>query len=213
VRSARPGRPSANQPSARAQILDALVRLLDTAPLARPSLRAVAQGAGVSPALIHYHFEDLAGLMRCLDQERAMPVLRPLLLELRTLQPDAGAALVRFLQKWTALALRHRWLTSCLLQPCAEDDDSPQGCGAVVRSAVAAAQQQGTVRPDLPDAYIALLLLSLGLMPHLAQTNLGAGLARSLPAPQDAASLTLRHLSVLQAGIARGHKPRQDSTS
>jgi AcrR family transcriptional regulator len=213
MRSTRPGRPSAHQPAARALILDALMQVLEAAPLVRPSLREVAQKAGVSPALLHYHFRDLPGLMRCLDQERALPLLRPVLLELRALKPDAGAALVRFLQKWTGLTLRHRWLTSCLLQPGQEGADPLSECGAIVRSAVVSAQQQGAVRSDLPDGYVALLWLSLGLMPHLAQTTLGAGLARSLPAPEDAASLTLQHLAVLQAGIARTHNPRQDSSS
>jgi AcrR family transcriptional regulator len=213
MRITRPGRPSAHQPAARSLILDALVQILEAAPLARPSLREVAQKAGVSPALLHYHFEDLPGLMRCLDQERALPLLRPVLIELRDLKPDAGAALVRFLQKWTALTLRHRWLTSCLLQPCPVGTDPLTGYGAIVRSAVVSAQQQGAVRSDLPDGYVTLLLLSLGLMPHLAQTNLGGGLARSLPPPEDAASLTLQHLAVLQAGIARSQNPRQDSAS
>jgi AcrR family transcriptional regulator len=201
------------QPAARALILDALVKVLEAAPLQRPSLRAVAQVAGVSPALLHYHFGDLTGLMRCLEQERAEPLLQPIQQELQALRPDAGAALVRFLQKWTELTLRHRWLTSCLLQPSAAGAAAQQGCGAVLRSAVAAAQRQGVVRQDLPDGYIALLLLSLGLMPHLAQSSLGSGLAWWLPAPKDAATLTLRHLSVLQEGIADPHNPRQDSTS
>lgn len=199
----RPGRPPAHQPAARDQILDALVRLLDTQPLVRPSLRTVAHAAGVTPALVHYHFDDLVGLMRGLRAERALPMLRPVLSDLQLGQPNAGAALARFLHKWTALGLRHPWLTACLLQP-AQALDPDDECGGIVRAAVSAAQRQGALRADLPDSYIALLLLSLGAMPHLARTTLGAGIdQQALADAGSAAALTLQHLSVLQSGVAR----------
>jgi AcrR family transcriptional regulator len=208
------GRPEATQPSARAQILDALLQTLDSAPLSRPSLRNVAQAAAVSPALLHYHFDDLAGLMRCLLEERAMPLLHPALRELQAMKPDAVAALTRFLQKWTVLTLRHPWLAACLLQAPADAAGPAAGFGGVVRAAVESAQSQGAVRRDLPGNYIALLLLSLGVMPHLAQTALGSGMdPQTLADPENAATLMLQHLSVLQAGVARSHSPRQDSTS
>lgn len=200
----RRGRPPAHQPAARNQILDALVRLLDDQPLARPSLRAVAHAARVTPALMHYHFDDLPGLMRCLHAERALPLLRPLLRDLQSGQPSAGAALARFLHKWTALGLRHPWLAACLLQPPALPQNPDDECCGIVRAAVIEAQRQGAVRGDLPDSYIALLLLSLGAMPHLAQTTLAAGIdQKALADAEGAAALTLQHLSVLQAGVAR----------
>jgi hypothetical protein len=143
-----------------------------------------------------------------------MPLLHPTLRELQGLEPNAAAALTRFLQKWTALTLRHRWLATCLLQAPADTAGLQQGCGLIVRAAVESAQKQGAVRQDLPANYIALLLLWLGAMPHLAQTALAAGLdLQALVNPENAASLTLQHLSVLQAGVARTHSPRQDSSS
>ena len=80
------GRPQAHLPAARDHILDALVRLLDASPWSRASLRSVAQEAGVTAALVHYHFGDLRGLMRCLLEERALPLLQPALPELPWLQ-------------------------------------------------------------------------------------------------------------------------------
>jgi hypothetical protein len=51
-------------------------------------------------------------------------------------------------------------------------------------------------------------------MPHLAQTFLAAGIdAETLLDPEGATTLTLLHLSVLHAGVASTHSPRQDSTS
>lgn len=208
------GRPSDRLPAARTQILEAIARLLDRAPLSQPSLRAVAAEAGVSPALLHYHFGDLPGLMRSLYEERALPLMQPLLQELETPEPGAGAGLTRFLQKWTALSVRHPWLGVVLLQAPVRLPNSPRELGERVRAAVTRAQREGSVRGDLPASYIALLLLSMGTMPHLAQTQVAAGSDPSPMAhPENAGTLTLLHISVLQAGVARAHSPRQDSTS
>jgi TetR/AcrR family transcriptional regulator len=208
------GRPSDRLPAARVQVLDATVRILDRAPQSLPSLRAVAAEAGVSPALLHYHFTDLPGLMRSLYEEHALQLLQPLLKDLGTPEQNAGAGLSRFLQKWTALALRHPWLGATLLRTPVRATDSTRGFGASVEAAVARAQREGSVRSDLPAGYIALLLLSMGTMPHLAQTLVAAGIDPS-PAthPEHAGTLTLLHISVLQAGVARIHSPRQDSGS
>jgi len=204
----RRGRPATGVPAARIQILEALIGMLEAAPLARPSQRGIADAARVSPAVLQYHFRDLPGLMRCLLEERALPLLQPLLQELRSHAPSPAGALARFLQKWTALTLRHRWLPACVLQ-APPGDDTLRDCGASLRAAVAAAQHDGAVRPDLPDSYLALLLLSLGLMPHLAQTALGAGLdTRQLAEPENAAALTLQHLAVLRDGSARMREGR-----
>jgi TetR/AcrR family transcriptional regulator len=210
----RRGRPPGRQPAARLQILEAFARVLERAPLSLPSLRKVAKEAGVSPALLHYHFSDLPGLATCLWEERAAPLMQPLMQDLQAAEPNAGAALTRFLQKWTALTLRYPWLMPVLLQSPAPALQPSWSFGGVVRAAVARAQVQGAVRRDLPDHYIALLLLSLGAMPHLAKTVLAVGIdAQPLVQTQGATTLALLHLSVLQAGVAGTQSPRQDSTS
>ena len=92
--------------------------------------------------------------------------------------------------------------------PAAIPNDAGAGNtpGEPLRALVALAQQQARSRADLPDTHVALLLLSMGVMPQLAQTALGAGLdAAELDV--DAASLTLRHLAVLQAGVVRSANP------
>lgn len=196
------GRPALQQPSARLQIIDALAGLLGANPLSLPSLKAVSRAAGVTPALIHYHFSDLDGLLHCLYLERALPLLQPALQELRT-GDDPASALTRFLSKWTTLLLRHRWLTPCLMQAPSGSADSLRRCTGPLRAAVTAAQRHGLLRDDLPAGYITLLLLSLGTLPHLARTTLAAGIEEPLTMDaQQAAALTLQHLAVLQAGIA-----------
>jgi AcrR family transcriptional regulator len=210
----RRGRPSDRLPAARTQILEATARILDRAPLSHPSLRAVAAEAGVSPALLHYHFSDLPGLMHSLYEERALPLMQPLLQDLDAPQPDSGAGLTRFLQKWSALSLRHPWLRVVLLQAPVHAPGSRREFGEAIRAAVSRAQREGSVRQDLPADYIALLLLAMGTLPHLAQTLMASGIDPSRTTqPELSATLTLLHISVLQSGVARAHNPRQDSTS
>lgn len=208
------GRPTTQQPSSRGLILDALARLLGADPLSRPSLRQVAGTAGVSPALLHYYFREPSDLMRSLLEERALPLLQPALQELQAAGADPGAGIARFLHRWSAAALRNPWLPACLTQVPADAPAAIRDFGAALRSTVVAAQRQGTLRRDLPDGYLALLLLSLGMLPHLSRTALAGGIdPAGMSGPEDAAALTLQHLAVLRSGIAPPQSPRQDSTS
>jgi AcrR family transcriptional regulator len=173
--------------------LDAAVNWLSEHPARRPSLRALAQHAGVTAALLNYHFTDLDGLLGTLLKERAQPLWEELFD--RTDDHTAGVSLTRFVQRWTATLLRHRWLLPCLLQ-------APRAAewGAQLRQLVRNAQRDGALRTDLPEDYVAMLLLSIGALPQLAATALGGGIA--LPAePAAASQFTLRHLSVLETGL------------
>src|SRR5690348_16046584 len=98
----------------RRQILDEAANRVSAARTPRLKLRDVAQAAGVTPALLHYYFDDLDGLVSTLLRERGDPLLRPLIDELNA--GSGGAMLSRFVQKWTALGARHPWLPICMLQ-------------------------------------------------------------------------------------------------
>jgi len=91
-------------------------------------------------------------------------------------------------------------LLPCLLRSSGEPQSDAK-LAADLRTVVTQAQREGAVRTDLPDHYVAMLLLLLGALPQFCGTGLGADL--TLPAdPAAAAQLTLLHLSVLQRGIA-----------
>jgi len=195
------GRPPRNT-SLRERILDAAELQISERPTSRLNLRDIAQRAGVTAALLNYHFGDVDGLLHTLLQERAQPLWRTLF---DSPAAGAGSALMHFLQRWTATLLRHRWLLPCLLQA------PPRGqarWGAQLLQLVQQAQDDGTLRPDLPADYITVLLLSVGALPQLAATALGCGV--SMPGEASAASqLTLQHLALLQEGIgARGSRER-----
>jgi AcrR family transcriptional regulator len=174
----------------------------------RLSLRAIAKQAGVTAALLNYHFADLDGLLSALMHERAQPLWEALF---DPRDGNAGAALTRFMQRWTATLLRHRWLLPCLLQV----PQGPGHWGLQLRELVRKAQHEGALRGDLPEDYVAMLLLSVGASPQLAGTALGCGITLSCEAAA-ASQLTLQHLSLLERGLSPHtlhYRPRQESAS
>jgi AcrR family transcriptional regulator len=193
----------------RERILDSAAACLSSHPAPRLRLRGIAAHAGVTAALLNYHFDDLDGLLDALAQERALPIWQALF---TPAHESAGASLSRFLQRWTAALLRHRWLLPCLLQV------APDRCKwvAPLQQLVREAQREGTLRTDLPEDYIAMLMLAVGALPQLAATALGAGI--TLPSePAAASQLTLLHLALLEKGLGapalKGYRPRHDSGS
>jgi AcrR family transcriptional regulator len=196
------GRPPRNA-ALRERILDAAA-----ASLAEPSpqplrLRTVAQRAGVTAALLNYHFTDLDGLLQGLLRERAQPLWQALF------EPpvdSASISLTRFLQRWTSAVARHRWLLPCLLQAVRKEHHGEQQWGTQLRQLVRDAQHEGSLRRDVPEDYLAMLLLSMGALPQLAATSLGRGITLAAE-PAMASQLMLLHLSLLENGV-RAREPQ-----
>jgi len=195
-----PGRPRQTGSSTREGLLDVAAEQIAIHRSTQLTVRQLTTAAGVTPALLHYYFGDLAGLIECLLRERAGPLLEALSEDLRARTPGAGARLGRFVQRWSTLVARQPWLLPCLLSSSAEST-SVASLPAELRAVTAEAQREGTVRSDLPDHYVAMLLLLLGALPQFCGTGLGTGLNVAAD-PGAAAQLTLLHLSVLQQGIA-----------
>jgi AcrR family transcriptional regulator len=193
------GRPRGTAPGGRERILDIAASQIASQRSVRLSLRELTRAAGVTPALLHYYFEDLDGLVATLVRERAEPGLRTLREELLARPAGAAAALSRFLQKWSGVVARQPWLLPCLLRP--PDESPPDALGTALRLVITEAQSDGAVRADLPSDYIALLLMMLGSLPQYCATQLGAGLQLSAE-PGAVTQLTLLNLSLLQRGIA-----------
>lgn len=183
--------------SRRARLLDVAAQQIAGQRSARLNLRELTRAADATPALLHYYFGSLEGLLSVLMQERAEPLLRPLRDELQSCPGGAAATLARFLQKWTSVMARQPWLLCCLLRPTGTA--TRHSLATLLRDVVAQAQRDGSVRHDLPADYISLLLLMLGTLPQHCGSELGAGL--DVPAGAST-QLTLLHLAVLQQGIA-----------
>lgn len=193
------GRPRGTA-SKRERLLDVAAEQIAAQRSVRLSLRELTRAAEATPALLHYYFGNLEGLVATLMQERGELLLRPVIGELQARTGGAAGALTRFLQRWSSVSARQPWLACCLLRPV-DDAASPDVLATTLRDVIAAAQREGTVRGDLPADYIALLLLMLGTLPQHCGTRLGSGLELSAE-PGASTQLTLLHLALLQRGIA-----------
>lgn len=189
-------------------------RLLDTARdlfaargYAATSLRQVALGAGVTPALTHYYFKDKAGLFDAVARERIAPLVNGIEAALEGHRPDVVTALAGFVQQFTQVSSRHPWLPQLLLRELA-DVAGPatqvmRRLAERLHSLVAAGQASRAIRSDLRAEAIVLSVLSQCAFPFLA----GATLRNELGIATDASAataMTLHHLAVLQNGL----KPR-----
>jgi TetR/AcrR family transcriptional regulator len=76
VRRRRPGRPPARtRLGARAELLSAAVELFAQQGVAATTFAMIAERAALTPAMLHYYFEDRERLLDAVVQERMAPVI------------------------------------------------------------------------------------------------------------------------------------------
>lgn len=197
------GRPRTPRNLQRNRLLQTARELL-TAPGEDLALRQVALRAGVTPALAHYYFGSRDGLLTALLDERVAPRIDDLLSAARVRAPQPVAALTWLMQRLTSLVAADDFLRRSLLLPVAQP--LRDRLREQFRDLLLQAQHAGQLRTDLSQDYLGDTLLGLCLFPFLdvdADSNPG----------ERAAALTLQHVALLQDGIVRVHRPRQESGS
>ena len=176
-RKARPrrsaGRPPADAPDLRGQLLDVALHRFATEGIAATSLRAIAVEAGVNPALVHYYFGDKARLQDAVVQERLMPALSQVREAVQQASDIAGlvAAFVRGIGDTVA---RHPWFPALwvrevlceggALREVLFDHIAPQLPQLMARR-FAEAQREGALNPDLDPRLVVVSLVGLTLFP------------------------------------------------
>jgi TetR/AcrR family transcriptional regulator len=201
----RRGRPPAARNLARNRLLQAAQELLTGPAGGELALRQVALGASVTPALAHYYFGNRDGLLTALIEERARPRIDDLASAVQVRATQPVPALTYLMQRLTSLAAGDTFLCRCLLLPAAQPLRAR--LRTLLRELLLRAQAEGQLRADLSPDYLGDALLGLCLFPFLdadaAQANPG----------ERAAALTLQHVALLQDGIVRTQRPRQDAGS
>jgi TetR/AcrR family transcriptional regulator len=197
------GRPESGLQDHRERLMDCGRDLFAAAGYAATSLRQVALGAGVTPALAHYYFKDKAGLLQAIARERVAPLVNAIDAALAAQAP--ASALAGFVQQFTRVCSRHPWLPQLLLREMGDAGPAPVLCmlAARLRELVMAGQARGAIRSDLGAQSMVLSVLSLCMFPFLAGPALRQELGISAEASA-APGVTLHHLAVLQDGL----KPR-----
>ena len=199
----RRGRPTAGRNAQRSRLLQAARELL--AEGGDLTLGRIAARAGVTPALANYYFLNRAGLLGALLQERAAPRIDDLIGAARVRATQPVVALTFLMQRLTSLVATDAFLCRSLLLP--EARPLRERLRTTLRELLQRAQRDGQLRADLPLEYLGDTLLGLCLFPFMDAGPAGSN------AGERVAALTLQHVALLQDGIVRAQRPRQDSAA
>ncbi len=105
-----PGRPAGEGPALRQRLLDAAVACFARTGIAGSSLRAIADEAGATPALLHYYFGNREALTEAVIEEKLLPVMRGLDQPLHGAGDDPRALIRGFVRAVLGVAMAHPWL-------------------------------------------------------------------------------------------------------
>ena len=159
----------------RQAILDAAREQFSRHGFRATTLRGIAEAAGVTPAMVHYHFDNKAGLYFAVIESVAEPLLARLG-EIRAGELP-GDPLAEFLDFYMRTIARHPEIPSLLLHDVlSEEGDMRSGFATRFasrgREAVSAllrdAQRHGRIAKDIDIDLGVVSALSLAIFPFLA---------------------------------------------
>lgn len=197
------GRPLTGRNSQRSRLLQSARELLAEA--GDLTLGKIAARAGVTPALANYYFTNRGGLVSALLHERAAPRIDDVIGAARVRAAQPVVALTFLMQRLTSLLATDAFLCCALLLP--EARLLRERLRAALSELLQRAQREGQLRADLPLEYLSDTLLGLCLFPFLDSSGAGTNPGERV------AALTLQHVALLQDGIVRAQRPRQESAA
>lgn len=173
----RPGRPPAASADLRSRLLDAAIEIFASRGIAATTLRAIANNAGVTPALLHYYFESKRKLVEVVLAERVEPFVAVSVAPLLKPLPSPRATLRLFLETHMRNIAANPWMPRLMMREVLSEGGSLRehmqaNFSAVLSPKVfmliAAAQRRGEIRADLQPMLIGLSLISLAVFPFAA---------------------------------------------
>ncbi|HET8901398.1 MAG TPA: TetR/AcrR family transcriptional regulator [Holophagaceae bacterium] len=207
------GRPLASAPGAsRDALLDAAASLFGERGVAATSMAQIAARAGVTAAMVHYHFKGREALLDALVEERLGPLMGFVWAPVDPSEPP-----VRMVQGLVQRLLEgpgsRPWLPPLWVREVLSEGGQlrervlarlPVAKIEAVGMAIAQAQARGEVNPDLEPRLFILSVLGLTMLPLAT-----AGLWGRLPGARDLdAKAIARHATAL---LAAGLRPPRRS--
>jgi TetR/AcrR family transcriptional regulator len=168
------GRPRGGAADVRAKLIDAALAQFARTGIRASSLRAVAETAGVTPAMLHYYFGDKRQMTLAVIEERLLPAVAPLRSRVEK-AGDTPAELVRaFVDGVGAMIAAHPWLPSLWVREVLCEGGAlrdtlfkqviPQ-LPQVLAKRFAAAQARGQLAAGLDPRLLVVSLVGLTLFP------------------------------------------------
>jgi TetR/AcrR family transcriptional regulator len=207
----RRGRPTADTQSAnqRELLLDAALALFAQHGIAGTSLNAIARHIQVTPALLHYYFENRQYLLDAVIAERLLPVIDTMLSAFTPHSDNPRAVIAQAAERLIATAATVPWLPQLWVREVLSEDGQlravllPRFTPIVIeplRKMVRQAQARGEVNPQLEPGLLVVSLIGLTIFPLAA-----ASIWKQLPGNESVGTDTLiRHMSSL---LAQGLEP------
>lgn len=201
------GRPRGRDADVRARLIDAAITQFIRVGIRAASLRAIAETAGVTPAMLHYYFGDKQQMTLAVVEERLLPALEPM----RAAIAGAGSSPVEFVSAFVGgvsdMVTAHPWLPPLWIREVLCEGGAlrdvlfkrliPQLPQSLAQR-FAAAQAQGRLHPDLDPRLMVVSLVGLTLFPAA-----GAPIWRQMfdANDLDAAALRKHTLALLDHGM------------
>lgn len=186
--------------TAKARIRNAALELFGRDGVAKTSVRAVAQAAGVSPALVIHHFGSKEGLRRACDEY----VIGDLIKKNEDL---ANADLVGTMRVWLAEPERFRpaidYLTRLIIDGSEAGDELFDGVVASTEAMIVEGAAAGTMNQASDQRMQAVLVAAYAMVPLLLEHHIGRAIGTK---GLDAAALkrmTVPTLELLTHGLYR----------
>jgi len=178
-----PGRPAAADregQAARATLIATGARLFAEQGFEATSLRQVAEGANVTPAMVAYYFKDKSGLLEAVVRdglEIMLGVIRS------AVDDDAeGEFTSRLIGRYIKTISRMPWIPQIMIREVISKDtplrkvfteEFAVHAASLVPAKVAAEMQKGLLRADLDPRYAILSLVGMCFFPFIAHPVLG----------------------------------------
>ncbi|HEY5645175.1 MAG TPA: TetR family transcriptional regulator [Pseudomonadales bacterium] len=182
-RERSPGRPQAvdsDNLEARDTLIRTAAELFARQGFDGTSLRQVAEGAGVTPAMVAYYFKDKSGLVEAVVRRG----LSLLLAVIRAAAADhePGHFAERLIHDYLAAVVREPWIPQILIREVISKDtplrdllvdEFARHAVTLVPPQVAEGVRLGTLRADLDPRFAILSLIGMCLFPVIAHPVLG----------------------------------------
>ena len=176
----RPGRPLANPDrDTRALLIRAAAELFAEQGVAATTLTTIARRAGLTPAMVHYHFKDRDQLVDAVVDERLAPLISYVWSPLSA-DDDPATMLVGVVERLLEQIERAPWIPSTWMREVLNENGLlrsrllrrlPFDKISQFSQAIASAQANGNVNPNLEPLLVVFSTLGL-VMVHMATREL-----------------------------------------
>ncbi len=172
-----PGRPTAADTVQREQLLSIATDLFAQQGIQATRLRAIAERAGVTPALLNYYFGSKERLVEAMVEERFLPLVARAAAQLQQAGDDPLALVEAFIRDMVRNVTEQPWLSQLWVREILCE-------GGVLRERLmhrvapmvplllaqkfAAAQARGALNPGLDPRLLVVSLIGLTLLPYAA---------------------------------------------